>query len=109
MINPNEYVNRVVPPEWLPETLATKMWTFGGLAQDRSTHWTGPDGKKFGMARQLLYIWRSTAPDKIANLPEDEQPSAIQRQHIAFAMLDIFPSQSEPKKPKEKKLISKTV
>ena len=109
MINPNEYVNVNVPPDWLPETLTTKVWTFGELAQDRSTRWTGPDGKKFVMARQLLYIWRSTAPDKIANLPEDEQPSAIQRQHIAFAMLDIFPSQSEPKKPKEKKKSVPTV
>lgn len=109
MINPNEYANMNVPPEWLPETLATKVWTFGELAQDRSTRWTGPDGKKFVMARQLLHIWSSIAPHKIADLPEDEQQMAIQRQQIAHAMLEFFPSQSEPKKPKEKKKSVPTV
>ncbi len=113
MINPNEYANMNVPPEWLPETLATKkIWTFGELAQDRTTKWLGQN--RYGnpqhyTPRQLLHIWESLPPQKIADLPEDEQPYAIQRQQIAHAMLDIFPSQSEPKKPKEKKLISKTV
>lgn len=99
MINPNEYANMNVPPEWLPETLATKkIWTFGELAQDRSTRWTGPDGKKFVMARQLLHIWSSIAPNKIADLPEDEQQMAIQKQQIAMAMFVLYPPESKEKK-----------
>ena len=118
MITPNEYVNMSIPPEWLPETLATKkIWTFGELAQDRTTKWLGQN--RYGnpqhyTPRQLLHIWESLPPHKIADLSEDEQQMAIQRQHIAHILLEFFPSQSEPKKsepkkPKEKKKSVPTV
>lgn len=108
-----EYINQVVPSEYLPPTLAEiKQWTWRDLATDRITHWTGPDGKKFVMARQLLHIWEGLDPQKISDLAEDKQQAAILHQQIAIAMIhDIFPSPTQigpflP--PKKKKSISKT-
>lgn len=108
-----EYINQVIPSEWLPQSLAEiKQWTWRDLATDRTTPWIGTDGKKFVMARQLLHIWGGIDPQKISDLAEDEQQAAILRQQVALAMVnDIFPSPSQigpflP--PKEKKPISKT-
>lgn len=109
MIDAQLYVNKPIPIEWLPVDLVNiKHWTWGELAQDRTTHWTGPDGKLFVMARQLLHIWASMPPHKIADLPEDKQPDAIHLQQVALAMLTLFPSESKKKEPKQKKSKSKT-
>jgi hypothetical protein len=88
-----------VPPEWLPEALAVaKTWTFGELAKDQSTTWLGKDrtGKpRYYTPRQLLHIWESQSPHKIAEMAEDDQPFAIQRQQIATAILKLYPSNSK--------------
>lgn len=104
MIDPYLYLNEVVPTSWLPPALINvkPIWTYGELAQDRTTHWQGIDGKKFVMARQLLHIWHSIPPHKIADMAEDEQPNAILRQQIALGMFQLYPSESVEKKSKSK-------
>lgn len=109
MTDPHEYVNRVIPETWLPKSLAEiKTWTWGELAQDRKTHWTGPDGKAFVMARQLLYIWLGVKPEYLADLDPDEQQNALFRQQASVAMFSLFPSESKEKKPEEKAKKSKS-
>ena len=73
------------------------------LATDRTTHWVGPDGKKFVMPRQLLYIWVGVRPEQLADMTEQEQSEAEMRQHAAKELLEIFPSESEPKKKAKSK------
>lgn len=89
----------LVPTEWLPEALVVaKTWTYGDLAQDQSTTWLGKDrtGKpRHYTPRQLLHIWESLPPHKIAEMAEDDQLFAIQRQQIAIAMLKLYPSNSK--------------
>lgn len=107
MIDPYPYLDMQVPANWLPKSLADmKTWTFQMLAQDRTTPWENKDGKKLKMPRQLLYIWKGQSPEAIAELPEDWQEIASLQQQIAVGLLEIFPSESEPKKKSKTKTAS---